>query len=64
MGLLAAIGIAIIRDFLGHEDVKTMKSMLAQLKRNAREKVADDAPLPKIPSWQQHKFLLDWLHSM
>jgi len=23
MGLLAAIGIAIIRDFLGHEDVKT-----------------------------------------
>jgi len=38
--------------------------MLAQLKRNALEKVADDTPLSKIPSLQQNKSLLDWLHSL
>jgi hypothetical protein len=34
------------------------------MKRKALEKVADVSPLPKIPSWQQDKTLLEWLHSL
>ena len=35
-----------------------------EMKRLALEKVADDTPLPSLPSWQQNKTLLDWLHPL
>jgi hypothetical protein len=35
-----------------------------EMKRRALEKVAHDAPLPKMPSWTQNKTLLEWLHSL
>ena len=64
--LLNGVPLEIIRDFLGHVDVKTTQIYARanlEMKRKALEKVAD-APLPTIPSWQQNKTLLDWLHSL
>ena len=57
----------IIRDFLGHVDVKTTQIYARanlEMKRKALEKLADVSPLPKIPSWQEDKTLLEWLHSL
>lgn len=64
--LQSGISLEIIRDFLGHVDVKTTQIYARanlEMKRRALEKVAD-APLPAMPSWQQNKTLLDWLHSL
>ena len=65
--LQSGVSLDIIRDFLGHVDVKTTQIYARanlEMKRRALEKVADDAPLPAMPSWQQNKTLLDWLHSL
>ena len=65
--LQSGVSLEIIRDFLGHVDVKTTQIYARanlEMKRRALEKVADDSPLPKIPSWQQNKTLLEWLHSL
>ncbi len=65
--LQSGVSLEIIRDFLGHVDVQTTQIYARanlEMKRKALEKVADGAPLPKIPSWQQNKTLLDWLHSL
>ncbi|MGO4382329.1 tyrosine-type recombinase/integrase [Pseudoduganella sp. RAF19] len=64
--LQSGVSLEIIRDFLGHVDVKTTQIYAKanlEMKRRALEKVAD-APLPTMPSWQQDKTLLDWLHSL
>ena len=55
--LQSGISLEIIRDFLGHVDVKTTQIYARanlEMKRRALEKVAD-APLPTMPSWQQNK---------
>lgn len=65
--LQSGVSLEIIRDFLGHVDVKTTQIYARanlEMKRRALEKVADDTPLPSLPSWQQNKTLLDWLHSL
>ena len=65
--LQSGVSLEIIRDFLGHVDVKTTQIYAQanlEMKRRALEKVADDAPLPKMPSWTQNKSLLEWLHSL
>lgn len=65
--LQSGVSLDIIRDFLGHVDVKTTQIYARanlEMKRRALEKVADGAPLPEIPSWKQNKTLLDWLHSL
>lgn len=65
--LQSGVPLEIIRDFLGHVDVKTTEIYARanlEMKRRALEKVADGTPLPKIPSWQQNKSLLEWLHSL
>jgi len=65
--LQSGISLEIIRDFLGHVDVKTTQIYARanlEMKRKALEKVADDTPLPNIPSWKQNKSLLEWLHSL
>jgi site-specific recombinase XerD len=57
----------IIRDFLGHVDVKTTEIYARanlEMKRKALEKATDGTSLPKMPSWQQNKTLLEWLHSL
>jgi integrase len=56
-----------IRDFLGHVDVKTTQIYARanlEMKRNALEKITDPSPVRTIPSWQQNKDLLDWLRSL
>lgn len=65
--LQGGVSLDIIRDFLGHVDVKTTQIYARanlEMKRRALEKVADDTPLPALPSWQQNKTLLDWLRSL
>jgi integrase/recombinase XerD len=65
--LQSGVPLEIIRDFLGHVDVKTTEIYARanlEMKRRALEKVADVTPLPKIPSWKQNKTLLEWLHSL
>jgi site-specific recombinase XerD len=65
--LQSGVSLEIIRDFLGHVDVKTTQIYARsnlEMKRRALEKVADGAPLPKMPSWTQNKTLLEWLHSL
>jgi len=65
--LQSGVSLDIIRDFLGHADVRTTeiyaKSNL-EMKRNALEKISSDSPVPKIPSWKENKTLLNWLHSL
>jgi integrase/recombinase XerD len=65
--LQSGVPLELIRDFLGHVDVKTTEIYARanlEMKRKALEKAADVGPLPKIPSWKQNKTLLEWLHSL
>jgi integrase/recombinase XerD len=64
--LQSGISLEMIRDFLGHVDVKTTQIYARanlEMKRNALEKISD-SPIPAIPSWQQNKNLLEWLRSL
>jgi site-specific recombinase XerD len=65
--LQSGISLDMIRDFLGHVDVKTTQIYARanlEMKRNALEKITEPSPVPPIPSWQQNKNLLDWLRSL
>lgn len=65
--LQSGVSLEIIRDFLGHEDVKTTQIYARanlEMKRKALEKVADASALPEVPSWQRDNTLLEWLHSL
>src|SRR5438067_7264120 len=65
--LQSGISLDMIRDFLGHVDVKTTQIYARanlEMKRKALEKISDPSAVPSIPSWQQNKDLLDWLRSL
>ncbi len=65
--LQSGISLEMIRDFLGHVDVKTTEIYARanlEMKRNALEKINDASPVQTIPCWQQNKDLLDWLRSL
>ena len=65
--LQSGISLEMIRDFLGHEDVKTTQIYARanlEMKRKALEKINDSSPVQTIPCWQQNKGLLDWLRSL
>jgi site-specific recombinase XerD len=65
--LQSGISLEMIRDFLGHVDVKTTQIYARanlEMKRKALEKVTDPSTVQPIPSWQQNKTLLDWLSSL
>src|SRR5215831_13667663 len=65
--LQSGISLDMIRDFLGHVDVKTTQIYARanlEMKRNALERITDPSPVRTIPSWQQNKDLLDWLRSL
>jgi site-specific recombinase XerD len=56
-----------IRDFLGHVDVKTTQIYARanlEMKRKALESISDSSPVRAMPSWQQNKSLLEWLRSL
>ncbi|MCB1881865.1 MAG: tyrosine-type recombinase/integrase [Gammaproteobacteria bacterium] len=60
------ISLDIVRDFLGHVDIKTTELYARanlEMKRAAIEKVSP-APVPKIPSWKENKSLLQWLQRL
>jgi site-specific recombinase XerD len=65
--LQSGISLDMIRDFLGHVDVKTTQVYARanlEMKRHALQKITDPSPVPTIPSWQQNKDLLNWLRSL
>jgi site-specific recombinase XerD len=65
--LQSGVSLDMIRDFLGHVDVKTTQIYARanlEMKRQALEKITDPSPVRTIPSWQQNKDLLDWLRSL
>ena len=64
--LQGGVSLDVIRDFLGHVDIKTTEIYARanlEMKRAAIEKVST-APTPKIPSWKENKNLLKWLQSL
>jgi len=65
--LQGGISLEMIRDFLGHVDVKTTQIYARanlEMKRKALERISDSSPVQAIPSWQQNKNLLEWLRSL
>jgi site-specific recombinase XerD len=65
--LQSGISLDMIRDFLGHVDVKTTQIYARanlEMKRNALEKINESSPVQAIPCWQENKGLLDWLRSL
>lgn len=64
--LQGGVSLDIIRDFLGHVDIKTTEIYARanlEMKRAAIEKVSE-TPTPKLPSWKENKSLLRWLQSL
>lgn len=65
--LQAGISLDVIRDFLGHVDIKTTEIYARsnlESKRAALEKISDSSLVPNIPSWKKNKDLLQWLQSL
>jgi site-specific recombinase XerD len=65
--LYSGVSLDMIRDFLGHVDVKTTEIYARanlEMKRNALEKINDSSPVQAIPPWQQNQDLLEWLRSL
>ena len=65
--LQSGVSLDMIRDFLGHVDVKTTEIYARanlEVKRKALEKISEPSSVLTIPCWQQNKDLLDWLRSL
>jgi hypothetical protein len=65
--LQSGVSLEMIRDFLGHVDVKTTQVYARanlEMKRDALQKITDPSPVPTIPSWQHNQDLLNWLRSL
>lgn len=64
--LQGGVSLDVIRDFLGHADIKTTEIYAKanlEMKRAAIEKISP-APTPKIPAWKENKNILKWLQSL
>jgi site-specific recombinase XerD len=60
-------GAVVIRDFLGHSDVKTMDAYARadlRMKEEALKKAAGKSPQVELPSWKENQGLLAWLTSL
>ena len=65
--LQSEVPLVIVRDFLGHGDLKTTQIYARaniEMKRAALEKVGDSSPVAELPSWQLDKDLLQWLKAL
>ena len=65
--LKAGINLIYIRDFLGHEDIKTTEIYAkcdSELKRQAIENAYQDLIDSNLPDWNKDAALLDWLSSL
>src|SRR6266571_1868141 len=59
--------LVIIRDILGHTDVKSTEIYAhadQDMKRQALNKASETSPTPTLPSWQQNKDLMEWLNAL
>lgn len=62
----AGVTLDIVRDFLGHTDVKTTELYARanlEMKRAAIEKLSP-TPVPEVSSWKKNKTLLNWLQTL
>ncbi|HEY3379807.1 MAG TPA: site-specific integrase [Armatimonadota bacterium] len=65
--LQAGIPLIIIRDFLGHVDIKTSEIYARvdlDMKRRALEKVHHTVTPPELPAWEDDAALMEWLRSL
>jgi integrase/recombinase XerD len=65
--LQAGVSLIYIRDFLGHEDIKTTEIYAkcdSALKRQAIENAYPDLVDSNLPDWSKDAALLDWLSSL
>jgi site-specific recombinase XerD len=59
--------LVVIRDFLGHVDIKTTEIYARadmEMKRAALNRAVDKSPTAKLPPWQKDAELLEWLSSL
>lgn len=59
--------LTIIRDILGHSDIKTTDIYAhadLEMRRKALEKAEGPTNTPEVPTWHQNPELLDWLRSL
>lgn len=65
--LQAGVPLVLIRNILGHVDVRTTEVYAKadlKMKRQALEKASNGTPTVSPHSWQNNKGLLDWLKSL
>lgn len=65
--LQAGVSLIYIRDFLGHESIKTTEIYAkcdTEFKRRAIEKAYPDLVDNTLPDWNKDAALLDWLSSL
>lgn len=65
--LQAGVSLIYIRDFLGHEDIKTTELYAkcdSELKRQAIENAYPDLVDSNLPDWNKDAALLDWLSNL
>jgi integrase/recombinase XerD len=65
--LQSGSGAIVIRDFLGHADVKTTEAYARadlKMKEEALKKAEGKSPSVDLPSWKENKDLLSWLKSL
>jgi integrase/recombinase XerD len=65
--LMAGVNLIYIRDFLGHEDIKTTEIYAkcdTELKRQAIENAYPDLVDSTLPDWIEDASLLDWLSKL
>jgi integrase/recombinase XerD len=57
----------VIQAILGHADIRTINIYAqadTEMKRRALEKAASTTSPTVLPSWQEDKSLINWLHSL
>jgi len=65
--LQAGNPLVVIRDFLGHTDIKSTEIYARSdldMKREALDKAREKSPTPIITSWQKDESLIAWLNSL
>ncbi len=65
--LQAGTPLVIIRDILGHADLKSTEIYAKadlEMKRQALAKASSQSPAVQVPSWQHNATLMEWLRSL
>ena len=64
--LQGGVSLEIIRDFLGHADIKTTEIYARENLEAKRAAIVSNSPspIPNVPSWKKDKSLLQWLQHL